>query len=153
MSNLKEALEKLPQAYPFRMIDRILEIEPGKKATVLKNVSMDEPFMKGHFPRRPLMPGFLMLEVLAQAGGLAFQSSFDQAGDGAAPFLAKVDEFRLKRDVVPGDQVLLEAEVIHVFGDLAKVRVRARVGDEEAAEGVLVLGKKREGVQGKEEGE
>ena len=152
MMDFNEVLQNLPHAYPFRMIDRILEIQPGKRATALKNVSIDEPFMKGHFPRRPLMPGFLILEALAQAGGLAFQSSFDQAGEAAAPFLAKVDEFRLKRNVVPGDQILLEAEVMHIFGDLAKVRVWARVGDEEAAEGVLVLGKERERVQGKEEG-
>ncbi len=122
------------------MIDRILEIEPGKKAIALKNVSIDEPHLTGHFPKEPLMPGVLILEALAQTGGLAFHSSLQDEKEGI-PFLARIEEFRLKRRVIPGDQVVLEAEILRIFSDLAKVKVVAKVGEEIVAEGMLVLAK------------
>jgi beta-hydroxyacyl-ACP dehydratase FabZ len=122
------------------MIDRILEIEKGKKAITLKNVSMDEPHFSGHFPNEPIMPGVLILEAMAQTGGLAFQSSFEREGEGI-PVLARVEEFRLKRKVIPGDQLVIEAEVLHLFSNLAKVKVLARVGGEPVAEGTLVIAK------------
>ena len=137
---LEEILRGLPHAFPFRMIDRILEIEKGKKAIALKNVSMDEPNFSGHFPNEPIMPGVLILEAMAQTGGLAFQSSFEKEGEGI-PVLARVEEFRLKRKVIPGDQLVIEAEVLHLFSNLAKVKVLARVGEESVAEGTLVLAK------------
>jgi 3-hydroxyacyl-[acyl-carrier-protein] dehydratase len=139
MKELNEILKNLPHAFPFRMVDRILEIDPGKRAIALKNVSIDEPYFLGHFPNEPIMPGVLILEALAQTGGLAFQSSFER--EEGMPFLARVDEFRLKRKVIPGDQIILEAEIIHVFSHLAKVKVLARVGGETIAEGMLVLAK------------
>ena len=135
-----EILQSLPHAFPFRMIDRVLEIEPGKKAIAIKNVSIDEPFFQGHFPKEPVMPGILMVEALAQTAGLAFHSSFEKEDEGV-PFLARVDEFRLKRKVVPGDQIILEAEILHIFSNLAKVKVLAKVGEETVAEGILVLAK------------
>ncbi len=135
-----DILQKLPHAFPFRMVDRILEINPGKKVVALKNSSIDEPHFVGHFPKEPIMPGVLILEALAQTGGLAFHSSFEKEEEGV-PFLARVEEFRLKRKVIPGDQIILEAEVLHIFSGLAKVRVSAKVGEEVVAEGVLVLAK------------
>ena len=135
-----DILRGLPHSFPFRMIDRILEIEKGKKAIALKNVSMDEPHFSGHFPNEPIMPGVLILEAMAQTGGLAFQSSFEKEGEGI-PVLARVEEFRLKRKVIPGDQLVIEAEVLHLFSNLAKVKVMARVGEESVAEGTLVLAK------------
>jgi len=140
MIDLDEILQRLPHAFPFRMIDRILEIEKGKKAIALKNVSIDEPYFLGHFPKDPVMPGVLILEAMAQTGGLAFQSSFESGGEGI-PVLARVEEFRLKRKVIPGDQIIIEAEVLHIFSNLAKVRVLARVQGETAAEGTLILAK------------
>jgi 3-hydroxyacyl-[acyl-carrier-protein] dehydratase len=137
---LDDILQRLPHAFPFRMIDRILEIEEGKKAIALKNVSIDEPHFSGHFKDDPLMPGVLILEAMAQTGGLAFQSSFESGGEGV-PVLARVEEFRLKRKVIPGDQVIIEAEVLHIFSDLAKVKVLARVEGETVAEGTVVLAK------------
>jgi len=122
------------------MIDRILEVDPGKKAVALKNVSIDEPNFIGHFPNEPMMPGVLILEALAQTGGLAFHS-LDEAEKEGVPVLAKVEEFRFKKKVVPGDQIILEAEVLHIFSGLAKVKVLARVGEETVAEGLLVLAK------------
>jgi 3-hydroxyacyl-[acyl-carrier-protein] dehydratase len=140
MLSLDEILEKLPHGYPFRMIDRILEIEPGKKAVAIKNVSVGEPHFSGHFPGDPIMPGILILEALAQAGGLAFHSQEETQG-GGIPILARVEAFRLKGKVVPGDRLILEAEVLRVFSNLAKVKVLARVGEEPVAEGTLILAK------------
>ena len=136
----EDILQKLPHRFPFRMIDRILEIEPGRKAIALKNVSVDEPHFPGHFPGEPVMPGILILEALAQTGGLAFHSQ-DETEGGGIPFLARVEEFRLKGKAIPGDRLILEAEVLRVFSNLAKVKVLARVGDEPVAEGTLVLAK------------
>ncbi len=141
MIDLEEILQKLPHAFPFRMIDRILDIEPGKKAIALKNVSIDEPHFIGHFPKEPFMPGVLVLEALAQTGGLAFHSSSHDEKEGI-PFLARIEEFRLKRRVIPGDQIVLEAEILRIFSDLAKVKVVAKVGEEIVAEGMLVLAKR-----------
>jgi 3-hydroxyacyl-[acyl-carrier-protein] dehydratase len=135
-----QILRKLPHAYPFHMIDRILEIEPGKKAIALKNVSVDELQSSGHFSGEPVMPGILILEALAQTGGLAFHSQ-DETEGGGIPFLARIEEFRLKGKVIPGDQLILEAEVLRVFSSLAMVRVQARIGDEPVAEGTLILAK------------
>ena len=95
MVNLDELLQRLPHIFPFRMIDRILEVDPGKKAVALKNVSIDEPHFIGHFPNKPIMPGVLILEALAQTGGLAFHS-LDEAEKEGVPVLAKVEEFRFK---------------------------------------------------------
>ena len=138
MADKDDILKNLPHTFPFRMIDRILEIEPGKRAVALKNVSIDEPYFQGHFPKEPVMPGILILEALAQTGGIAFHSYFEKEEE-TIPFLAAVDRFRLNKRVVPGDQIILEAEIQHIFSNLAKVEVRAKVGEEIVAEGMLVL--------------
>jgi 3-hydroxyacyl-[acyl-carrier-protein] dehydratase len=138
MLELKEILEGLPHAFPFRMIDRIIEIEKGRKAIALKNVTIDEPYFMGHFQTDPVMPGVLILEAMAQTGGLAFQSSFEKGEEGIS-VLARVEEFRWKGRAIPGDQIIIEAEVLHAFSNLAKVKVLARVRGETVAEGTLVL--------------
>jgi 3-hydroxyacyl-[acyl-carrier-protein] dehydratase len=140
MADLDEMLLRLPHAFPFRMIDRILEIEKGNKAIAVKNVSIDEPYFSGHFPKDPVMPGVLILEAMAQTGGLAFESSFEKGEEGV-PVLASVEEFRLKKRVIPGDQLIIEAEVLRIFSNLAKVKVLAKVGEETVAEGTLILAK------------
>jgi len=140
MMDFDEILRSLPHAFPFRMIDRILSIEKGKRATALKNVSMDEPYFLGHFPKKPVLPGVLILEAMAQTGGLAFESSFEKGEEGQ-PVLASIEEFRLKRRVIPGDRLIIEAEVLRIFSNLAKVKVLARVREETVAEGTLVLAK------------
>ncbi len=141
MADIDEMLSRLPHAFPFRMIDRILEIEKGKKAVALKNVSIGEPYFSGHFPKEPILPAVLIVEAMAQTGGLAFHSSFEKEEEGI-PVLARVEEFRLKKSVIPGDQLILEAEVLHTFSDLAKVKVLARVGGEIVAEGTLIVAKR-----------
>ncbi len=138
--NKEELLQRLPHAFPFRMIDRILEVEPGKRARTLKNVSVDEPFLQGHFPHEPVMPDLLILEAMAQTGGIAFHS-LPGADEGDVPYLARVEEFRAKKRVVPGDRMVLEAEIERVFSNLAKVKAIARVEEEIVAEGMLVLAK------------
>jgi 3-hydroxyacyl-[acyl-carrier-protein] dehydratase len=140
MIDLDEILQRLPHAFPFRMIDRIIEIEKGKKAITLKNVSVDEPHFLGHFQNDPVMPAALILEAMAQTGGLAFQSSFEKEEEGI-PVLARIEAFRLKRRVVPGDQLIIEAEVLYIFSNLAKVNVQAKVGEDSVAEAMLVLAK------------
>ena len=139
--NIDEILLKLPHAFPFRMIDRVLEIEKGKKAIALKNVSIDEPYFLGHFPKEPILPAVLIVEAMAQTGGLAFHSSFEREEEGI-PVLARVEEFRLKRRVIPGDQLIIEAEVLHTYSGMAKVKVLARVKGEAVAEGTLILAKR-----------
>jgi 3-hydroxyacyl-[acyl-carrier-protein] dehydratase len=138
MMDFDEILRSLPHAFPFRMIDRILDIEKGKRAIVLKNVSKDEPHFLGHFSKKPILPGVLILEAMAQTGGLAFESSFEKGEEGV-PVLASVEEFRVKKRVIPGDQLIIEAEVLHIFSNLAKVRILAKVEEETVAEGMFVL--------------
>ena len=140
MTNFDDVLQRLPHSFPFRMIDRVLEIEPGKRAIAIKNVSVDEPFLKGHFPKNPILPWVLIVEAMAQTGGMTFHSSGGKEEEGV-PFLARIEEFRLKRNVAPGDQMTLEAEVLHLFSNLAKVKVVAKVNGELVAEGTLVLAK------------
>jgi len=140
MMDPREILKNLPHAFPFRMIDRVLEIEKGKKAIAIKNVSINEPYFLGHLQNNPVMPGVLILEAMAQTGGLAFQPSFEKGEEGI-PVLARIEEFRWKRRVIPGDQMVIEAEVLHVFSNLAKVKVLTRVGGETVAEGTFVLAK------------
>ncbi len=141
MADIDEMLSRLPHAFPFRMIDRILEIERGKKAVALKNVSIGEPYFSGHFPKEPILPAVLIVEAMAQTGGLAFHSSFEKEEEGI-PVLARVEEFRLEKKVIPGDQLILEAEVLHVFSGMAKVKVLARVKGEIVAEGTLIVAKR-----------
>jgi 3-hydroxyacyl-[acyl-carrier-protein] dehydratase len=138
MMDFDEILRSLPHAFPFRMIDRILKIEKGKRAIAVKNVSMDEPYFLGHFPKEPILPGVLILEAMAQTGGLAFESSFEKGEEGV-PVLASVEEFRVKKRVIPGDQLIIEAEVLRIFSNLAKVKVLAKVKEETVAEGTFVL--------------
>ncbi len=140
MIDLEEILKRLPHSYPFHMIDRILEIEPGKKAVVLKNVTVDELQSLGLFSGEPVLPGILILEALAQTGGLAFHSQGETEEEGI-PFLARIEEFRLKGKAIPGDRLILEAEVLRVFSNLAMVRVQAKIGDEPVADGTLILAK------------
>jgi 3-hydroxyacyl-[acyl-carrier-protein] dehydratase len=106
----------------------------------LKNVSMNEPYFLGRFPKEPILPGVLILEAMAQTGGLAFESSFEKGEEGV-PVLASVEEFRVKKKVIPGNQLIIEAKILRIFSNLAKVKALAKVGEETVAEGTLVLAK------------
>jgi len=102
----------LPHRYPFLLIDRVLECEPGKSLVALKNVTVNEPFFQGHFPIRPVMPGVLIMEAMAQATGLlAFQTSPDEVSGDSLYYFAGMDNVRFKRPVEPGDQLIFNVEL------------------------------------------
>ncbi len=110
---IEEIKSLLPHRYPFLMIDRVLELIPGKTITAIKNITANEPQFLGHFPLEPIMPGVLMIEAMAQAAGiLVFRSDDMQVADGSAYYLAGVDKARFKRPVVPGDQLRIEVEFL-----------------------------------------
>ncbi|MBS7456343.1 3-hydroxyacyl-ACP dehydratase FabZ [Coralloluteibacterium stylophorae] len=131
--------EMLPHRYPFLLVDRVVEVEPGKRIRALKNVTRNEPFFDGHFPNKPVMPGVLIIEAMAQAGGLLTQLS-EQASacDNKQYFLVKVDEVRFSRMVVPGDQLVLEVELRRTLRRMGFYSARALVDGEEAARAEIV---------------
>lgn len=143
MMDIHQILEKLPHRYPFLLVDRVLEMEPGKRIKALKNVTINEPFFVGHFPHRPVMPGVLILEALAQAAALlAFSVEGEGTDHNSVIYFVGIDAARFKRPVEPGDQLTLEVEVDRVRAGIHKFKVRARVGDELAAEAELMCTKR-----------
>ena len=104
-------LELLPHRYPFLLLDRVVELRPGKSLIALKNVTINEPFFQGHFAGRPVMPGVLVIEAMAQAGGILSYMSHDASHPDVIYYLAAVDDARFKRPVVPGDRLRIEVEV------------------------------------------
>ncbi len=129
--DIQEIKEYLPQRYPFLLVDRILEMELGKSILACKNVTVNEPFFAGHFPHQPIMPGVLIIEALAQAAGvLGFKSQEKKPADGYLYYFVGADEVRLRRPVVPGDQLLLQVEVISNRRGIYKFRAEARVDDD-----------------------
>ncbi len=132
--DIKEIIRLLPHRYPFILVDRILEGEKGKSMVGLKNVSMNEPFFQGHFPTEPIMPGVLILEGLAQVGGLlAFNSIPDMIGEKLFYF-AGIDKVRFRRPVVPGDQLIYEVKLLKQKGKIWKMAGKAKVDNNVAVE-------------------
>ena len=124
----------LPHRYPFLLVDRVVEFEKDKRVLAYKNVSCNEPFFTGHFPGHPVMPGVLVVEALAQAGGLLTQLSRDPgAGDGQTFYLVKVDNAKFSRMVVPGDKLELEVELKRRIRNMAQYVGIARVDGEQVA--------------------
>ena len=144
MMDIHAILERLPHRYPILLVDRVLELEKGARIKALKNVSINEPFFTGHFPKRPVMPGVLMLEALAQAAALlSFETMGQQPDDRTVYYFAGIDGARFKRVVEPGDQLTLEVEVDRVRAGIWKYRARAKVGDELACEAELMCTMRR----------
>ncbi len=126
--NIQDIKNYLPHRYPFLMIDRVLKIELGKSIVAIKNVTFNEPQFNGHFPSQPIMPGVMIVEALAQATGiLAFKSEVGKPIDGQIYMLVGIDKVRFKRMVEPGDQILLEVEVMVVKRGIWKFKCRASV--------------------------
>ncbi len=123
----------IPHRYPFLLVDRILEIEEGKRAVGIKNVSANEPYFQGHFPGMPIMPGVLQVEALAQVGAVALLSSPENRGRLA--YFAGIDGVRFRRPVRPGDQLILEVSLERVRGRIGMGRGVARVGEQVVVEG------------------
>lgn len=141
--DIQEILKYLPHRYPFLLIDRVLEINLGKSLVALKNVTMNEAFFMGHFPSRPVMPGVLILEAMAQASGvLAYKSSNTTPEDGALYYFAGIDKARFRRVVEPGDQLRMEVKVIGSKRDIWKHEGVAYVGDELACSAEFMSARK-----------
>ena len=139
MMDIHKILKQLPHRYPILLVDRVLELEKGVRIKALKNVSINEPFFLGHFPHRPVMPGVLMLEALAQAAALlAFDTLGETPDDQTVYYFAGIDGARFKRPVEPGDQLILEVELDRMKAGIFKFKARAKVGDEIATEAELM---------------
>jgi 3-hydroxyacyl-[acyl-carrier-protein] dehydratase len=136
--DIHEILRKLPHRYPILLVDRVLELEKGLRIKAIKNVTINEEFFNGHFPRRPVMPGVLMIEALAQASALlAFETLGQSPDDNTVYYFAGIDNARFKRPVEPGDQLVLEATLERMKSSVFKFKGRAMVGDEVAVEADL----------------
>jgi 3-hydroxyacyl-[acyl-carrier-protein] dehydratase len=138
--DIHHILKRLPHRYPILLVDRVLELERGKRIRALKNVTINEHFFAGHFPQRPVMPGVLMLEALAQASALlCFETNDVQQDDKTIYYFAGIDGARFKRPVEPGDQLILEVDVLRMRASVWKFAARALVGQELAVEAELML--------------
>jgi 3-hydroxyacyl-[acyl-carrier-protein] dehydratase len=137
--DIQRILAKLPHRYPFLLVDRVLEIERHVSIKALKNVTINEPFFSGHFPSRPVMPGVLMLEALAQAAALlSFESADAEPDENTVVYFAGIDGARFKRPVGPGDQLILEARVDRAKAGIYKYKARATVDGALAVEAELM---------------
>ena len=135
---LEDIQKILPHRYPFALVDRIIEYVPGKLAVGIKNVTFNEPYFQGHFPGRPLMPGVMIVEAMAQVGGIVLTQLPDM--DGNLFVFAGIDKVRFRRPVVPGDQLVMKTELLSIkrrrFG---KMQASALVDDQKVAEGELMF--------------
>ncbi|MBT2723636.1 3-hydroxyacyl-ACP dehydratase FabZ [Neobacillus sp. C211] len=144
MLDIEQIKEIIPHRYPFLLVDRILEVEEGKSAVGIKNVSANEEFFNGHFPDYPVMPGVLIVEALAQVGAVAMLKKEENRGRLA--FFAGIDGCRFKKQVKPGDQLRLEVEIVRLRGPIGKGKAVATVDGEIACEAEITfaLGEKKE---------
>jgi 3-hydroxyacyl-[acyl-carrier-protein] dehydratase/UDP-3-O-[3-hydroxymyristoyl] N-acetylglucosamine deacetylase/3-hydroxyacyl-[acyl-carrier-protein] dehydratase len=135
--DIKHILGMLPHRYPFLLIDRVLEYEEGKSLVAIKNVTYNEPFFQGHFPQLKVMPGVLLVEAVAQAGGILVYLSIPEP-EKKISFLSKIDNVKFRKTVVPGDQVRLEVEMLKMKTRICHVKGRALVDGEVVIEGEVM---------------
>lgn len=133
MMDITEIQSVLQHRYPFLLVDRVLELEPGKRAVGLKNVTVNEAFFMGHFPGNPIMPGVLIAEAMAQVGGVLLLAT--TGNEGKLAFFAGIDKLRFRRPVVPGDQLVTEVTLLKSKADVGRVGVVGRVEGQVVAEG------------------
>ena len=144
-----DVLRHLPQRFPLLMIDRVTQCEPGKRIVALKNVSVNEPYFPGHFPRRPIMPGVLILEAMAQAAAiLVFRTAGEQPGENALYYYAGIDNARFRKPVVPGDQLEIEVAIMWSKRSIWKFSCAARVDDAIVAEADILCTGRTFGEEG-----
>jgi 3-hydroxyacyl-[acyl-carrier-protein] dehydratase len=142
--DIHQILKMLPHRYPFLLVDRVLQLDKGKSIVALKNVTINEPFFNGHFPHRPVMPGVLMLEALAQAAALlSFHTMEVVPDDNTIYYFAGIDGARFKRPVEPGDALTLMVELDRMKAGIFKFKAKAMVGDELAVEAELMCTMRR----------
>lgn len=137
MLDIEQIKQIIPHRYPFLLVDRVLEVEAGKRAVGMKNVTVNEPFFQGHFPEYPVMPGVLVVEALAQVGAVAILS--EPANRGKLVLFAGIDDLRIRRQVVPGDTLELSVEIIRLKGPIGKGHAVAKVNGQIAVEGQLMF--------------
>ena len=138
MMDIHQILQKLPHRYPILLVDRVLELEKNKRIKAIKNVSINEPYFTGHIPHRPVMPGVLMLEALAQAAAiLAFETLGMVPDANTVYYFAGIDGARFKRPVEPGDQLTLDVTLERMKAGVFKFKARALVGEDVAVEADL----------------
>lgn len=135
--DIQQIKEVIPHRYPFLLVDKVLEMEEGKRVVAIKNVTANEPFFQGHFPDYPVMPGVLIVEALAQVGAIGVLHM--EANKGKIGFLAGLDKCRFRRQVVPGDQLLLEVEITRMKGPIGKGKGIATVNGEVACEAEITF--------------
>lgn len=131
--DIHSILDYMPHRYPFLLVDRVLHFESGERIVGLKNVTINEPFFAGHFPEHPIMPGVLVVEAMAQAGGLLLMNEFDDH-DSKVVYLMAMDDVKFRRPVIPGDQLVFELEMMHFRGRVCRMKGTGRVEDEVVAE-------------------
>ena len=139
MIKIEQIQKFIPQRFPFLFVDRVKELHPGRSIVALKNVSCNEPFFQGHFPGKMIMPGVLIIEAIAQAGGVLLYHSIPDP-QHTFVVLSKIDNAKFRRPVVPGDQLKIEAEILKLKGKYCLLKGRATVEGEVAAEGEMVAG-------------
>ncbi|MBI5076497.1 MAG: 3-hydroxyacyl-ACP dehydratase FabZ [Nitrospirae bacterium] len=134
MMNVVDIMKKLPHRYPFLLVDRIIAMEPSVSITGIKNVTINEPFFQGHFPGQPIMPGVLIIEAMAQVGGVL---AFSTGTDAKSVFFMSIEKAKFRKPVVPGDQLKMELKVIQQRGNVWKLSGVAKVDDKVVAEAYL----------------
>ena len=145
--DIQAILEHLPQRYPFLMIDRVKELEPGKRILAVKNVSANEPHFQGHFPGRPIMPGVLILEAMAQAAGLlVFLAQGIKPDSDSIYYYVGIDNARFKRPVVPGDVLEIEVQIERFLRGIGRFKCVARVAGQLVAEATILCAMKTKDV-------
>ena len=136
--DILDIMKFLPHRYPFIMVDRILELEPGERIVALKNVTINEPFFQGHFPGTPIMPGVLIIEAMGQAGGVLVIESASEERHGAPVYFMGMDKVRFRKPVVPGDQLILEVKILKSRAKVVKLSGVATVDGQRVAEAELM---------------
>jgi 3-hydroxyacyl-[acyl-carrier-protein] dehydratase len=139
-TDIQKVMQLLPHRYPFLLVDRILEMEPGERIVGLKNVTINEPFFQGHFPQQPVMPGVLIIEAMGQTGGVLAASTLPEEEQGQLIIFMGMDKVRFRKPVVPGDQLIFELKILKQRRKILKMFGTAKVDGQVVAEAELMAG-------------